>query len=409
MNIFIIPSWYPTKDHPHSGIFTKEQALLLAQHFQKSEIGISLWGQKNESHLLWAKDHFRNLKKIISYQKENPSEYQLSSNCTEYYTPALTWTNNIFEGNIKNIIRANEKNLCRFKLRHGKASVIHAHAAFPAGYIAMHLAKKHALPFIITEHMSPFPLPSYFENPLIVSKLKEAILKAQAIISVSPAAAKDIKTKTKIRPLCIPNLANEKIFTPPLNSQNHHPFKFFTLCGMTPQKGIPDLLNAIAILKNNFVVIRIGGEGECKKEYQELATKLKISHRIEWLGELSRTEVVKEFQQCHSFVLPSLHESMGVVYAEAIACGKPIIATRCGGPEFVVNENNGLLTDVHSPKQLAEAMDYMVVNYSRYQTDIIRKDFLERFSSEVITKKIVSVYEAVIAKKSLPAELFPDN
>lgn len=409
MNIFVIPSWYPSKDAPLSGVFTKEQVLSILQFSAQHNFGISLWGQRDEATLLWTKDHFRNIKKLFFFLFFRQTENHLHSHYSEFYTPALTWTNWLLEGNLKNIIRANGQNLQRFEAKFGKVSLIHAHVAFPGGYIAMELAKKYKIPYIITEHMGPFPLPSFIGRKNILWKIKNSLQNARFVISVSPQAGSDIKNKTGVDPLIIPNLVNENLFSV-LPKNNRYPsFTFFTLGRIDKQKGIPDLLEAIELMEDKEALFRIGGDGESKKEYEKLAEELNIADRIQWLGELSRTEAAKEFQQCHAFVLPSIHESMGVVYAEAIACGKPIIATRCGGPESIVNQNNGLLVNINSPQQLAQAMDCLIKNYDRYQPEVIRKDFMERFSSEVVTKKIVSVYEAVVANKPLPAEWFPNR
>ena len=54
-------------------------------------------------------------------------------------------------------------------------------------------------------------------------------------------------------------------------------------------------------------------------------------------------EIVKVYEECDCFVLPSAGETFGVVYVEAMAAGLPVIATRCGGPEDFVNEDNGIL------------------------------------------------------------------
>lgn len=407
MNIFFMPSWYPSDDAPLAGIFSKEQAASFAAYYPGCHVGISLWGQKNEGNLLWANDHVKNLPKLIKFTWQQERNVSLTENYHEFYTPALTWTDKILNGNMKKIIWANDQNFSRFSARFGKPSLIHAHVAFPAGYIAMHLAHKHKLPYLITEQMSPFPFACYTTRGRIRPKVTKPIKQANVVIAISPHAATDIHEKTGVQPMCIPNLVNESLFAPSKRPVPPFPFTFFSLGRMLPQKGFPDLLQSITYMKHTDALFRIAGEGANKAVYQELAKEHGVSNRIQWLGKLSRTEAAHEFQNCHGFVLPSIHESMGVVYAEAIACGKPIIATRCGGPEFIVNQDNGVLVDVNAPEQLAQAMDTMIENYSRYKPDVIRKDFLERFSSEVITKKIYSVYEAIAAKKPLPADLFP--
>jgi glycosyltransferase involved in cell wall biosynthesis len=410
MNIFFIPSWYPSTDAPLSGIFSKEQAVAIAEHYPDCKLGISLWGQKSEDHLLWFKDHIKNLSKAICFISKKAEDIQLKENYQEYYTPALTWTAKILEGNIKNIIRANEQNLFRFEAQFGKTSLIHAHIAFPGGYIAMHLAKKYKLPYIITEQMSPFPFIYYLnKRGGILNKVTHPLQQANAVIAISPHAAKDIGQKTGVRPLCIPNLVDESLFRPLDKPAPLLPFTFFSLGRMVPQKGFPDLLQAITLMKHTDVLFRIGGEGELQTTYQMLAKKLNISDRIQWLDEFSRQRAAHEFQNCHAFVLPSIHESMGVVYAEAIACGKPIIASRSGGAEFIVNKNNGILVDINAPQQLAAAMDDMVENHSRYDPQIIRADFLKRFSSSVISKKIHTLYQSLSSNMSPSTEILENE
>ena len=108
MNVFNIPSWYPSKDHPYAGIFTLEQVQLLAQAKPNSKFALSLWGQKEESKLLWAKDHIKNISKLLKKDVLPKPQKQLENNLQEYYTPAYTWTEKILWGNIYSIIKANE-------------------------------------------------------------------------------------------------------------------------------------------------------------------------------------------------------------------------------------------------------------------------------------------------------------
>lgn len=403
MNIFVIPSWYPSKDHPLTGIFILEQIQSLARANLKNNFAISLWGQMEEGNLLWANDHLKNIRKIT---KKRPSSKQVrykQVNLEEYYTPAFTWTNKILSGNLNFIIKANDDHLTMFAKNKGNVSLIHAHVSFPAGYIAQCLSEKYDIPYIITEHMSPFPFDSFIEKGNLSARVLNPIRHADAVIAVSPAAALDIQQKTGVKPVVIPNLVDEKLFTPSPDQQRQYQtdekstFTFFTLGRMVPQKGIPDLVKAISIMRNKNARFKIGGDGEHLQEYQRLAEALQADSRIEWLGELSREAAAEAFRNCHAFVLPSVHESMGVVYAEALASGKPIIATRCGGPEFMVKEHNGLLVDVHAPDQLAAAMDYLLEHHNSYSPATIREDFMDHFSSTAITAQIYSLYKAVVS------------
>jgi len=104
-------------------------------------------------------------------------------------------------------------------------------------------------------------------------------------------------------------------------------------------------------------------------------------------------------QNSDCFVLASQSESFGTVYIEAIACGKPIIATRCGGPESIVNDGNGILVPVDDYEKLAEAIIKMITESDKYDPVAIRKDFLDRFSKKVVVEKYVKIYKELTEKK----------
>ena len=131
--------------------------------------------------------------------------------------------------------------------------------------------------------------------------------------------------------------------------------------------------------------------------YQARAKELDVCKLVKWMGHINRVDAPNLFQQCHIYVMPSRHETFGVVYAEAIACGKPIIATRCGGPESIVNENNGKLVDVGNIQDLSNTMREMSNNLEAYDPKIIREDFEERFSRKAIASQILNLYENVLA------------
>jgi glycosyltransferase involved in cell wall biosynthesis len=406
MNVFVIPSWYPSVDEPQSGVFTLDQVVALAEAYPDSNFGISTWGQKAEAKLLWAKDHLKNLPKLLRGLSDKPSQRALAPNLWEYYTPTFTWSDKVLKGNMRNKLLANEKNLLHFQKQVGPVSLIHAHTSFPAGYIAWRLAEKYTLPFVITEHMGPFPFPDYLNKGKIMDKVLKPLKAAHAVVAVSPAAAEDIQHKTGVKPQIIPNLVDERLFNSsslPSSGQPLHSFTFFSLGRMVPEKGFPDLLQAIKRMKESTATFRIGGSGKHLYEYQQLAEHLGVASRIRWLGELSREQVALEFTNCQAFVLTSIHESMGVVFAEALACGKPVIATRCGGPESMLTPKNSLLVDVHAPQQVASAMDTLIQAYSSYSASQIRSEFLNRFSSAIITQHLHTLYESIVAQQAVKA------
>ena len=164
---------------------------------------------------------------------------------------------------------------------------------------------------------------------------------------------------------------------------------------MVPQKGIDTLLQAFAH-SNLDAFLRIGGNGAYTRQYKRLANELGIGDNVTWLGELDKRTALYEYQNCDAFVLPSRHESMGVVFVEAMACGKPVIASICGGPEEFVNDDCGYLVVPENEVDLAMAMNKMINNHKRFIPEIIRDHVLSGFSKKVVSKQIVDLYTAAI-------------
>ncbi|MDA0195422.1 MAG: glycosyltransferase [Bacteroidetes bacterium] len=400
MNIFAIPSWYPNDTNPIYGIFIKEQIEALARNHPSANFGVSLWGQGQESNLLWVKHHVKNLYKIVSFNKQKSSHTLIKPNLFSYYDPALIWSRKYRSGNREGIISSNKRNLRHFESQFGKPSLIHAQAVYPAGYIAQALSEQFKIPYIITARMSPFPFDEFLdtnENPKPI--IKKPLDGATRIIAISHSLEKRMNILGFNQTEVIHNLADEKFFeSVPVKTSNT--FTFLTSGRIVEQKGIDILLKSVSTLlsTHNSVKIKIAGKGPEKQKLLKLAAALNLHEDIEWLGELTRQQTKNYINQCDCFILASRHETFGNVLTEAIACGKPIIATTCGGPEDIVNETNGLLAKVNNPEDLAQKMLQMINNYDQYDPQKIRDDFEKRFSSKVITPKIIGLYKEVIAE-----------
>ena len=96
------------------------------------------------------------------------------------------------------------------------------------------------------------------------------------------------------------------------------------------------------------------------------------------------------------FVLSSNFETFGVVLIEALACGLPLIATKCGGPEDIVNKQNGILMDVENQLQLEDAMLTMYKNANKYDKQKLRSDAKDRFGEKAFIKNAMKYYEVGI-------------
>jgi glycosyltransferase involved in cell wall biosynthesis len=399
MNIFIIPSWYPSPSHRQAGIFFKEQAVFLAEENPALQVGLSLWGQEDANLYLAKKDFPHYLPKLGYYHRLQPSRHPLRKNLTEYYDPVLLWNRKFLGGNFRALLRVNVRNFQRFQQETGKVDVIHAHVAYPAGLVAMHLSRRFGVPFVVTEHMGPFPFRHLLRPD---GRLREFVAlplrQARQTIAVSPALAQRMVSFGLPTPLVIPNVVDEDFFCPAPNPVPNQEFTFFALGSVEESKGFGDLLSAFreVVRQRPAVRLRIGDHGSKLAAYKALTEELGLQDRVTWLGELTREQARAEHQQADAFVLPSHYESFGVVFAEAIACGKPVLATRCGGPESIVNETNGLLCEVGDVPGIARRMLELVAGRERYDGQAIRADFMGRFSKRAVVPQVLGVYREVV-------------
>lgn len=317
-------------------------------------------------------------------------------NLLELDRPTPTWTHALLGGNRAAALRANRANLDRARSEVGPIDILHAHVSYPAGWIAMRLSEETGIPYVLTEHMGPFPFPAFLRDGGLSPLVREPLARAARRIVVSDALRAEL-SRYGFDAIVVPNLVDETFFSPDGGSQRQSEFRFFTLASLLPVKGIDDLLAAAAELDAGSCRLRIGGDGPERERLQRRANELGIADRVDWLGRLTRERLREQYRTCDCFVLPSRHESFGIVLAEATACGKPVVATRSGGPESIVTPENGLLVEVGDVAALAEALQTMVEQARRYDPATIRRQFLERYSRPAVVDALEAVYRGVVA------------
>lgn len=396
INLFLIPSWYPSASSPLSGVFTQEQAQAIAELSSDVRVMVSLWGHADG--VLNASRPWVWPGRILWNLKQPRNRITVRHGVHEVFNSQITWSDRLPFGGARQIINVNRRNFVLAQEKFGPVDLIHAHVSYPGGYVAALLAKEFGVPYVITEHMSPFPFPSLMNGGQPIREIGDSFERAAASIAVSPSLAKRIASFGYPMPRVVPNLVDERSFA--LGEPQSEKMVFFTLCAISEQKGIDHLLEAIAHWNPPAAQFefRIGGDGPQRSHYQAKSIELGLGDRVKWLGAVSRETAPNLFRQCHIYVMPSRHETFGVVYAEAIACGKPIIATRCGGPEFIVNEGNGLLVNVGDVSALSLAMQKMATNWAHYKPTAIRQDFEKRFSRHAVVSQLRSLYNEVLKK-----------
>lgn len=134
------------------------------------------------------------------------------------------------------------------------------------------------------------------------------------------------------------------------------------------------------------------GDGELLDELESMATKLGVEENVKFLG--WRSDVAEVMSVFDVFVLPSLNEGMGRVLVEAMALGKPIVASDTGGiPDLVVQGKNGYLVSVGDVETLAERIRELLDDPGkRKKMGNVGRRYAAGYGSEAMVEKIDRLY-----------------
>jgi len=135
-----------------------------------------------------------------------------------------------------------------------------------------------------------------------------------------------------------------------------------------------------------------------------------LTANVHFLGEVSEEKLHSLYQSCHLFVAPSLYESFGLIYLEAMNYAKPVIGCRAGGiPEVVDDGVTGRLVDPESPEQLAEAIVTLLQSPRMlYEYGVAgRQRLLDRFTYIHMARGFEQVYRRVLAEAAAVAQSQP--
>lgn len=182
--------------------------------------------------------------------------------------------------------------------------------------------------------------------------------------------------------------------------ENAKEFVFLTAAVLSEQKGVRYLLEAAALLQRQGVPLRfvIAGEGPCRKSLEAQARHLGVESQVTFLG--YRSDVPALLAQADGYCLPSLWEGLPLALLEALAAGKPMVATAVGGnPEIVEDGVNGFIVPPRDPSALAAALA-RVASDGSFRAGVAQRNraaFEARFSVEAMVETHQSLYAELTA------------
>lgn len=283
----------------------------------------------------------------------------------------------------------------KYVLEKGMPDIVHAHIIMYAAYTSF-LKTEYHLPVVITEHwtqMNVNDIPAWIRGMAFVYRL------ADQVICVSQALSDSLKTNFLVDSIIINNMVSDSFFKDAKVDRNDDLFNFVAVGAFRKNKRFDILVESFAQCHfSDNIRLSIVGDGEERELIESIIRTHQLSNQVKLLGTKTLAEVNDLL--CHSdcFVLSSRLETFAIVVIEAMAKGLPVIATRSGGPETFLQPEHGLLVEKENVKELSDAMKYMILHYTDYDSNMIRKYCREHFSQDVIANQIINVYNKVLSR-----------
>lgn len=237
---------------------------------------------------------------------------------------------------------------------HPDLQLLHAHFGIPDAILVRRQAARARLPYLVTLHGDDAfkVLP---RADAIGRAVRRAVSQASAVICVSEAMARAVTSVVDVPTDVIPNGYDDRLFR--LSNEPRDSGLLF-VGNLVPTKNVALLLRAYARIRTTIAMpLTVVGDGPLRSSLVSLATELGVSQDVRFLGVQSRTEVAGLMARARLLALPSLSEGWGVVIAESLACGTPVVASRVGGvPEIVGSPDGGVLVPPGDEDALAAAL-----------------------------------------------------
>lgn len=281
---------------------------------------------------------------------------------------------------------------------HGQPDVIHAHNVFYGGYLATQISQRYAIPTVLTEHASNHIRGRIF-LPGQKRILRQSFKQLDAVLTVSETL-RTVLLQHHANIDVVDNIVNTDNFTyidPPSSSL----FVFSSVGSLRDIKNFPLLIRAFAqaFRGQTQFQLRIAGDGPDRSRLETLIQAQGMASQIQLTGRLEHDAVRDLFQQSHVVVSSSLIETFGVTLIEAMACGRPVIATRSGGPEGFINVDgvkNGLLVANNDVDALASGLKMVYDTYDQFDLAQIRSYCVDRFSEQAIVQDLLHRYRSLV-------------
>lgn len=393
MKVLVITSLYPKRYNPMAGVFVRDQVRSLTSQGAKV-VGVV-------SPVPWSPPFLWLSKRWRAYGLE-PTMWQDFAGVPVYQPrvielprllgfPVYGWTHG----------RAMRRLVKQISAEEG-FDLIHAHVGHPTGTAAISLGRELRVPVVLTVHGQDLQV-SLHRNRFTRRVVFQTLGNADRVILVSEklrrlAQEQGIQGRFTVIPNAIDSNqpVNTTLLDKLLGLRTPGTRLILSVGNLIPSKGQELVLRALGPDDHYWLV----GDGPDRLRLHALARELGISDRVKFWGRVPHEDVSAFMRSADVFALPSSPEAFGVVYLEAMLAGIPVVACKGeGDPHLLEDRLSALLVAPGTPHEVAAALTELR-NDEKLRADITREArarILERYTTSLQTKRILTLYQEVLS------------
>jgi glycosyltransferase involved in cell wall biosynthesis len=278
--------------------------------------------------------------------------------------------------------------------RRWSPAVVHAHWWFPGGLMALGARTGLGMPVVTTLHGSDLRVAR--EGKFARRLFRSVARRSAALTTVSAWLAREARRLApEVTPLVEPMPIAPDLFHP---GEHRERDRLLFVGKLTPQKGFPQLLEALRRMQHHPLVDIVVGTGSDVAQGRALAASAGVSEQLQWHPLLEQAELAELYRRATALVMPAVDEGLGLVAVEALMCETPVVAFDSGGVgDSVLHQQTGLLVPPGNSVALASALDEVL---SRPDQGAAlgragRQYVLPRFAPEAVAARYADLYRRV--------------
>lgn len=282
--------------------------------------------------------------------------------------------------------------------------LIHAHFIYPDGVVASQIGAELGISVMTSEHA--FWTPWLADQPRVRAQIDMALPRIRLIAPVSDFLRQNVdqylqgRAQTEV----LPNVVDDTVFFPSHRERDLNELLFVGLIRRV--KRVDVLVRALAIVRRSIPDFRLRilsanafrAYSRDRREVRELIASLGLDSAVTVVNGADPTAVAEAMRRCAFVVVSSTRrETFCSVAAESLACGTPLVTTRCGGPEEFVTTADGVMVEPDDPVALARGIIEAIEKRESFDPDAMRRRIVARFGCDAWSERAMALYARVAA------------